>query len=230
MNPMRQMRERPAGEATSASGDWFERMSVHGALVAVDMDQRVVRASDQTGEIFPCLDEVLGKRCYEVMTSLDARNADLCRPNCAVMVAARRGHAFPDFQVWTGDGTDDAASDVSILLRDAEDDDDERLALHYVRRGRTHDRRDAHAPGHVCAALGMLSEESPADAEPQAPLTARQYQVLSRLAAGLSPAEIAQELELRPITVRNHLQAAMERLGARTRLEAVLTAARTGLL
>jgi len=229
MNTMRQVRERPADEAPRASGDWFDRMSVHGALVAVDMDQRVVRASDRTGEIFPCLDEVMGKRCYEVMTALDARNADLCRPNCAVMVAARRGLAFPDFQVWTGDGTDDAASDVSILLRDAEDDD-ERLALHYVRRASTHARRNMHAPGHVCAALGMLSEDSPADTEPQAPLTARQYQVLSRLAAGLSPTEIAEELELRPITVRNHLQAAMERLGARTRLEAVLTAARAGLL
>jgi len=226
---MQQTSGRPGDAATAAIGDWFDRISVQGALVAVDMDQRVVRCSDRTKEIFPRVDEVVGRRCYEVMTSLDARNADLCRPNCAVMVAARRGVAFPDFQVWAGDDNADIASEVSILLRDADDEAD-RLALHYVHRVPTHSRRTVHAPGHVCAALGMLADGQEAEAETQAPLTPRQYQVLTRLASGLSPAEIAEELDLRPITVRNHLQAAMERLGARTRLEAVLTAARAGLL
>jgi len=209
--------------------DWFDQISVHGALVAVDMEQRVVRCSDRTNQIFACAEDIVGRRCYEVMTSLDPRNADLCRPNCAVMVAARRGLAFPDFAVWAGDGDGDVASDVSILLHDGECDDD-RVALHYVRRPAASTRRGAAAPGHVCAALGMLSDGRERDTAAHVRLTARQLQVLTRLAAGLSPAEIAEELELRPVTVRNHLQAAMERLGARTRLEAVLTAARSGLL
>lgn len=61
-------------------------------------------------------------------------------------------------------------------------------------------------------------------------LTDRQRDILARLAAGEAPREIAQVLGLSAVTVRNHIQAAMERLGARNRLEAVLTATNAGLL
>jgi PAS domain S-box-containing protein len=61
-------------------------------------------------------------------------------------------------------------------------------------------------------------------------LTARQRETLSLLAGGLSTAEVARELTLSPETVRNHLRNASRELNAHTRLEAIASAQRLGLL
>jgi DNA-binding NarL/FixJ family response regulator len=62
------------------------------------------------------------------------------------------------------------------------------------------------------------------------PLSPREREVLTVAAAGLSTKAIARQLELSPNTVKFHLQAAFEKLGAATRTEAVVTAIRRGEL
>lgn len=57
-------------------------------------------------------------------------------------------------------------------------------------------------------------------------LTPRQREVLALLEEGRSTTEIATELALSPETVRNHVRHVLRRLGARSRLEAVLEARR----
>ena len=64
----------------------------------------------------------------------------------------------------------------------------------------------------------------------RASLTPRQEEVLRLLAAGRSTDEIAAELHLARETVRNHVRAVLRAVGAHTRLEAVVTAQRLGLL
>ena len=61
-------------------------------------------------------------------------------------------------------------------------------------------------------------------------LTPRQREVLDLLASGLSTSEIARELALSTETVRNHLRGVFRELHAHTRLEAIATAQRLGLL
>ena len=61
-------------------------------------------------------------------------------------------------------------------------------------------------------------------------LTARQAEVLSLLAEGLSNAEIADRLFLSPRTVEHHVAAVISKLDVTTREEAVDTASRQGLL
>ena len=61
-------------------------------------------------------------------------------------------------------------------------------------------------------------------------LTARQSQILGLIASGLSTSEIAQELTLSTETVRNHLRSVFRELHAHTRVEAIATAQRIGLL
>jgi PAS domain S-box-containing protein len=61
-------------------------------------------------------------------------------------------------------------------------------------------------------------------------LTPRQRQVLELIASGLSTAEVAKELTLSTETVRNHLRNASTELRAHTRVEAIATAQRLGLL
>jgi DNA-binding NarL/FixJ family response regulator len=62
------------------------------------------------------------------------------------------------------------------------------------------------------------------------PLSPREREILTVAAAGLSTKAIARQLELSPNTVKFHLQAAFEKLGAATRTEAVVTAIRRGEL
>jgi two-component system, NarL family, response regulator DesR len=62
------------------------------------------------------------------------------------------------------------------------------------------------------------------------PLTDRETEVLAASASHDALAEIAGRLHLSPGTVRNHLSAAIQKLGARNRAEAVQLAQRIGLL
>jgi two-component system response regulator DesR len=71
---------------------------------------------------------------------------------------------------------------------------------------------------------------APGPDPPPRPLSARERQVLSAAADGLSVDEAAERLVLSPHTVRSHLKGAMGKLGARSRLEAVLRAAGAGLI
>ena len=59
-------------------------------------------------------------------------------------------------------------------------------------------------------------------------LTAREAEIFELLARGLSGAQIAERLVLSPETVRTHVQNGVERLGARTRVQAVAMALSRG--
>jgi DNA-binding NarL/FixJ family response regulator len=61
-------------------------------------------------------------------------------------------------------------------------------------------------------------------------LTARERQVLSLVAAGLTNAEIAAELQLSPNTVKEHASSMFRKLGARNRADAIVRAQRLGVL
>jgi DNA-binding NarL/FixJ family response regulator len=61
-------------------------------------------------------------------------------------------------------------------------------------------------------------------------LTAREQEVLELLAGGRSTDEIQAQLFVSQHTVRNHVRSVLAKLGARTKLEAVVIAARAGLV
>ncbi|WP_406384849.1 response regulator transcription factor [Streptomyces sp. NBC_01618] len=61
-------------------------------------------------------------------------------------------------------------------------------------------------------------------------LAPREVDVLACVAAGTTNAVAAERLGLRPETVKGYLRSAMRKLGAHTRLEAVVAARRAGLL
>lgn len=67
------------------------------------------------------------------------------------------------------------------------------------------------------------------DEASRARLTPRQREVLALLSDGRSTREIAQDLGIAEETVRNHVRHLLRRLGARSRLGAVLEAKRLGL-
>lgn len=79
---------------------------------------------------------------------------------------------------------------------------------------------------------GVVVVLEPVDAElPDASLpSARELQVLARVATGMTNQQVADELGLSFATVRTHMEHVRARLGARTRAEAVAKAVGLGLL
>ncbi|MFF9341945.1 MULTISPECIES: response regulator [unclassified Streptomyces] len=69
-----------------------------------------------------------------------------------------------------------------------------------------------------------------ADAGRLAALTAREREVLVLVGGGLSNDEIAERLDVSPLTVKTHVNRAMAKLGARDRAQLVVTAYETGLV
>lgn len=108
------------------------------------------------------------------------------------------------------------------------------------RRTRAHIRSVALRGNH--ATVGVLGVITPATSEPtsseaqalrppaEPKLTPRQLEALSLLGAGRSTTEIAAELGVSNHTARNHVRAVLRALGSHSRLEAVVTAQRLGLL
>ena len=69
-----------------------------------------------------------------------------------------------------------------------------------------------------------------ADTAPASQLTTRERQILALLARGCSGRELAPRLNVSEDTVRTHIRNAMRKLGARTRVQAVVMALELGLL
>ncbi|MEW2060568.1 MULTISPECIES: response regulator transcription factor [unclassified Streptomyces] len=81
----------------------------------------------------------------------------------------------------------------------------------------------------VCGRLASASgARAPAAREVR--LAPREVDVVACVAAGATNAAAAERLGLRPETVKGYLRSAMRKLGAHTRLEAVVAARRAGLL
>jgi DNA-binding CsgD family transcriptional regulator len=76
----------------------------------------------------------------------------------------------------------------------------------------------------------MTPTEPVRSARPRGGLEQRHVAVLQALASGLSTAETAEQLGIRPDQARADLVDAMRVLNARTKLEAILAAHRAGLL
>ncbi|MCA9670328.1 MAG: response regulator transcription factor [Myxococcales bacterium] len=149
------------------------------------------------------------------------------------------------------DLTDNPASTPLLAL--CEDIEQARLALQDGAMGVL--SRDASGERMVAAARALASGLSvvdpafcgelldvPARAPTEAPesqpdatasvesLTPREHEVLSLLAEGLSNPEIAEALDISAHTAKFHVNAILDKLDARTRTEAVVRAARLGLL
>ncbi|MEU1484614.1 helix-turn-helix transcriptional regulator [Streptomyces sp. NPDC005752] len=87
--------------------------------------------------------------------------------------------------------------------------------------------------GELLAVCGRLASAAEADRDTSAGrvrLAPREVDVIACVASGATNAAAAERLGLRPETVKSYLRSAMRKLGAHTRLEAVVAARRAGLL
>ncbi|MET9787888.1 response regulator transcription factor [Streptomyces canus] len=79
-------------------------------------------------------------------------------------------------------------------------------------------------------AQGDADDNDPVRSERLAALTVREREVLVQVAGGHSNDEIAERLEVSPLTVKTHVNRAMSKLGARDRAQLVVIAYESGLV
>jgi DNA-binding CsgD family transcriptional regulator len=133
---------------------------------------------------------------------------------------------------------DDARRARPIFERNLRGERHDDFALDLVRPdgGTTRVEISSAALGPEHNAIGMFGLAVPAGSTPGAVkpfddrLTPRQHEVLRALASGASTEQIAEALVLSRETVRNHVRHILQRLDARSRLEAVAIAQRDGFL
>ncbi len=211
--------------------DWIARSD--DAVFAMDVTDRIVLWNKGCERLLgrPAA-SVLGRRCAEVMCGRDVHGNVYCIQNCPVALQARElpGEPVNSFRLNVptfGNGTrwvrvsvfhvGSARAGLSTLvhvLREPEappSDLEQRLADEARRRA------------------GADGERARADVG-AATLTARERDILRCLAEAMPTSGIASALGISSVTVRNHTQRILQKLGVHSKLHAVVHAYRHQLI
>ena len=207
----------------AALPEWLANLRTADGLFAVDEEQRVIHWSESAERLlgYPA-DEALGSRCYELLGSVDLDGHPVCRDDCRVLTNARRGRVTGAYDIVARRGDGERVWLNSSTLIAPREGDWGPLLVHLVRE-RSHStpaRRTAGVP-----LAGRARRETRAE-----PLSRRELEVLSLVAAGHTTPEVAEQLAISRNTVRNHLTSATSKLGARNRTDAVLIASEQHLI
>ena len=222
-----------------ASADIFRLFeSVQFGVYAVSLDQIIVSWNPAAQRILGFSpDQVLGRRCHDVLAGLAPGGITPgCLEGCPSMRALKAGEVPGALNVRmlcaSGErravavtpmvvaGSDNDAPVLVHVFHDNSEPESSQRATDSVRDGLT--RRGAD-----------VVSDHPATASDSAAavkLTRREQEVLRLVALGRATPQIARELDISSHTVLNHIRNFRHKLDSATKLEAVLTAIRLGIL
>ena len=213
-------------------------LAPYGAY-AVNMHQAIVFWNRSAERILGHkTEQVIGQRCYEICQNLPQNGSTLiCMEGCPSIRLARQGNTPPvvHVRILCASGSRKLVT-VTPMIVPADTQDGQLLLVHLF-----HEKvDDARAVGIAENLLGVLSsgEESLVETADMiahstsevSALTPREVQVLRLMAEPLSEREIARELKISTHTALNHIRNIRAKLKTQSRLDAVLTAQRLGLL
>jgi PAS domain S-box-containing protein len=180
----------------------------------------------------------LGRKCFEVLAFEQGRKERFCATHCPwVRRRGGRSGSTIEFVARTGQGQTHRVTMTAVVARSA---GGRERVVHILL-----DPHKRHAVVDEVVAVGTSSQRAsgenervdgvslvPEAAEPgRIPhLSSRELEVLGLLAQGHTPREIAAILRISRVTVRNHMTHVMEKLGVRSRLQAIVVASRMNLL
>lgn len=197
------------------------------AVFVVGPDYRIVYWDSEAESLTGLLgEEVVGKRCYEVVLGEREGGDPFCTYGCSVMhlARARRPVSSYDMRITARSGQKRWVNVSNLSV----DSDEGPYLVHLMR-----DSQGPHETLEMARGLIQLSSKKDASAPDRrdAPaLTPRQLEVLRLLSEGKNAREIGQELYLSQTTARNHIRSLLQALGAHSQLEAVAKARKLGLL
>ena len=181
--------------------------------------------------------DVLGRRCYEVLSGLTPRGFTTgCQSGCPSICDLRIGLATAPIklQMLCASGPRELVALTPMVVAGVLEDGP---LLAHLFDNSTDEEEFAVVAGAVGNTLGENSAPTlsagpgvAAPMETTRALTPRELEVLRLVSLGWKTPQIADELGLSYHTVRNHIRHCRWKLGATTKLEAVLTAMRQGML
>ncbi len=202
-------------------------------MFTVSTDQRIKSWNSTAEKLLGYRqDQVVGKKCYDVLCANASPGRVKCNRGCVVVTNAAKGRTTRDFDLEckTSDG-ETVQINMSILL--PAQGSGSRDVLH-VFRDVTDRRRVESASVQDSVRLDQRSRKSTSGLSSSGyrlpPLTTREDQFLKLLAAGKNTNDIAEILSIRPLTARNHVSRLLTKLGCRSRLEAVALGNLAGLI
>jgi DNA-binding CsgD family transcriptional regulator len=176
--------------------------------------------------------EAMGRHCGAVLCGRDAAGNPICGEACRVLEAANGGLAVAPFPMEVVTGKGPAWVSVSTLFSS-----NPGMRLVHLFRGAEARGRLEQMTHQMVALVGGLTgrgvEEllaSEGHRVESTELTAQERRVLRLLARGVRTPGIASQLGVSEATVRNHVHHILAKLGAHSRLEAVLKAAGSGAI
>jgi len=175
--------------------------------------------------------KVLDQPCSTLFQGRGPLGNTVCCEDCSVLECAHAKREVSDYDLEVkASGGQRLWVNVSILVfLDARTG--RRLVVHMARDITSRRRREELAEKVLGAArqLAVLSDER-VPSPPVSPLTDQERRVLSLLAEGKSPDNVARALHISARTLRNHIHNAGRKLGTRSRLETVIHASRQKLI
>jgi DNA-binding CsgD family transcriptional regulator len=196
------------------------------AVYVVGPDYRIVHWDSQMEALSGVLsEEALDKRCYEAVLGEGDGGEPFCAHGCSAMHLAQQGRPISGFEMRIRTSSGRRWVSVSNLTLETEEGP---YLVHLLR-----DSQGTHDALEMARGLIRLSskEEAPAPRRRDAPaITPRQLEVLKLLSEGKSVREIGTELYLSEATIRNHVRALLQALGAHSQLDALAKARELGML
>src|SRR5215207_6544847 len=171
-------------------------------------------------------EEALGKLCYEAVMGESEGGQPFCAHGCSVMHLAQEGRPVSSYEmkIRTRSGRRRWVNASNLTIKTVEGP----YLVHLLR-----DSQGTHDTLEMAHGLIQLSSkrEAPAPRRRDLPsLTPRQLEALKLLSEGKSAREIGSELYLSQATVRNHIRALFQALGAHSQLDALAKAREMGIL
>lgn len=201
-----------------SEGQLYQEFRTFDGMFSVTREQKIKSWNTTAEKLFGYRrDQVLGKKCYEVMCANSSTSRVKCGHGCDVVTNATKGRTTKDFDLEckTSEGEFRQINVSTILPSQVDESQD----IFHVFRDVT-DRRRVEIASTITDINGYRIPQ----------LTTREDQVLKLLAAGKSTNNIADILTIRPLTARNHISRLLTKLGCRSRLEAVALGTRAGLI
>ena len=199
---------------------------------AVSMDQRIVFWNEAAERMLGHkAEEVVGQHCYEVVTGRPAASVPTsCVEGCPSLHALQSGEALDSVRMEMLHASGESKSVVVTPMLLGGEADAESVLVHLFDDGSAAEDEDDEEGW-------MTGAEALAERRVRGPrsrgadsLTARELEVLRLVGLGQATRTIADDLEISEHTVRNHIRNFRRKLKAPTKLDAVLTAIRRGLL
>ena len=180
--------------------------------------------------------KALTKHCADIIEGYDDAGCRVCGEDCHVLEMARKQSATAAYDLHAATAWGERKwVNVTVIVADVSSGPSP-LVVHLMRSIEER-KKIENVTREILVRVGELTGREAdnvlnhdSSGRRATELTRREAAVLGALARGRGTPEIAEDLQISAATVRNHIQRLLRKLQCHTRLEAVVRAAREGLI